>query len=111
MEIYDLTDASGQIVAFEINNAWMSRRGACEVVRAIPRASILKETASYQINREGLFCEFELDGQRFQIRWPRRDNWGRYWIGSVPPRACNQLAVVRAAFSHHKLLFGLDGGA
>jgi len=91
----------GQVFAFEVANLLLSRRRACDVVRAIPGATITREVRFLLFRREDVFCEFLLDGQRFKISEPFGDN-SRYWVGSEPPRWCEQLAVVREAFSRFK---------
>src|SRR2546430_1616831 len=108
MKIYDLKNASGQVFAFEIANLLISRRSACGVVRAIPGATIIKQAPFRLFKGEDVFCEFVLDGQRFKIWEPNGDN-SRYWVGPVPPGSCEQVTVVREAFSRFRL-FGLGGG-
>jgi hypothetical protein len=107
MKIYDLKAASGRAFAFEVANLLMTRRSACNVARSIPGATIIKHAPFRLFKSEDVFCEFVVDGQRFQIWEPYGDN-SRYWVGPVPPQWCEQLAVVREAFSRFKV-FGFGG--
>ena len=101
MRTYDIRDASGKVFAFEVGNLLLSRRRACDVVRTIPGAIILSEARFRLFSNDDVFCQFELDGQRFKIWEPFGDN-SRYWVGPEPPRWCEQVAVVREAFSRFK---------
>lgn len=47
--------------------------------------------------REQTFCEFEVEGVRFEAEEPYGDN-SRYWIGPSPPRWVAQVGSVREAF-------------
>ena len=107
MKTYDLHDQSGQVFAFEVSNLLLSRRRACDVVRAIPGATIISEAPFRLFGGKDVFCEFVLDGQDFQIWEPFGDN-SRYWVGPIPPRLCKQVAIARKAFSQYKF-FGLGG--
>ena len=97
MKIYDLHDKEGKAYAFEIDNVLLGRRGACRVVRSIPNANILKEPKLLSWHREEIFCEFELDGLRFQVWEPFGDN-SRYWVGPESATETRQINVIRAAF-------------
>jgi hypothetical protein len=93
MRVYDL---SGN-VAFETTNC--GRRRACRIVRRIPGVAIVREPKLFGwLYEPDEFCEFTLDGVTFKIWEPFGDN-SRYWVGPVPTVACEQLAIVRAAFA------------
>ena len=110
MKIYDLTDSSGHAFAFEVSNLTLGRRGACRVAARIPGARLLRWPRVLSWLREDVFCEFEVNGVRFQIAEPFGDN-NRYWVGPVPTRPVSELAVVRAAFARASLLAPLGAAA
>jgi hypothetical protein len=103
MTIYDLTDPSGHAFAFEVSNLALGRRGACWLAARIPGARLLRRPRALSWLREDVFCEFEVNGVRFQIAEPFGDN-SRYWVGPVPTRPVSELAVVRAAFARPGVL-------
>lgn len=109
MKIYDIHTKDGGLLAFEVENTFLGRRGVVRVVRSIPGARIV--CAPVRILswfREEVFCVFEVDGVPFKAWEPYGDN-SRYWIGPsgeniVPVPA---LAPIRAAFADANAIFGL----
>ena len=103
MTVYDLKDAEGRVIAFEVDNVVLGRRGLCRVVSGIPGATLLRRPVRFlSWFRESEFCEFEMDGVRFSAD---EGPWGddsRYWVGSKPPRWVPQLEAVRQAFVDHQ---------
>ena len=98
MKVYDLHDSEGRVYAFEIENLVIGRRSVCRVVSGIPGASVVRQPVRFlSWFREDTFCEFELDGVRFEVWEPFGDN-SRYWIGPEPPQWVPQLEIVRQAF-------------
>ena len=97
MRIYDIRDSDGRVVAFEVPNFFLGRRGACRVVRAIAAARILRTPRRFRLFDDEEFCEFELEGEQFVLYEPYGDNT-RYWIGPKQPRWVPQLSIVREAF-------------
>jgi hypothetical protein len=103
MKIYDQLDKEGRVSAFEISNAFFSRRRLCKLVRSIPETQIIKAPGFRSFFKgEDEFCIFETRGQKFVAWEPFNDN-SRYWIGPKPPLWCEQVEVVRSAFANHKL--------
>jgi len=98
MDIYDLRDAEGRIVAFEVENSSLGRHGACRVADKIPRARLLRRQRHFAWSGRDDFCEFELDGITFVIEEPFGDN-SRYWVGPKPPEFVPQITVVRDFFA------------
>jgi hypothetical protein len=80
MKIFDILDAQGRLLAFEVSNALLGRRGACRVVAGLPGVTMLRRPRVLSWWREEVFCEFSLGGVRFEIGEPYGDN-SRYWIG------------------------------
>jgi hypothetical protein len=102
MKVHDLKDAEGRVSAFEVDNSGLGRRGLCRIVRRVPGARIIRgPMLLLSWFRETSFCEFELDGVRFEAN---EGPWGddeRYWIGPKSPGWVPQLASVRKAFLDH----------
>lgn len=95
MQIYDLLDREGRVFAFEIDNLLVRRRAVAEIVRSIPGAQVQRYRAWSDV-----FCEFVIDGTKFQAWEPFGDN-SRYWIGPEQPHFSEQTAIVRAAFAQY----------
>ncbi len=97
MKVSDLYDEKGRVFAFEVGSFWIGRSGIVSVVRRIPGVKIIRAPNVFGFSREEEFCEFEVEGQRFEIWEPFGDS-DRYWIGPKPPQWCEQLDLVRTAF-------------
>ena len=106
MKTWDVHDADGRIVAFEVPSS-IGRSGAQRVARRIPGAKFLAVDSS---RPEGTFCEFEVEGVRFLFWEPFGDN-SRFWIGSDPVRPTPELATVRSMFAATSWLAAIFGFA
>lgn len=92
--MFDLLDEDGRLLAFEVENAGLDRRGVCRIVGAIPGARITRRPKFLSWLREEVFCEFLVDGKKF-IAWePFGDN-SRYWIGPGSTECLAQTKSVR----------------
>jgi hypothetical protein len=104
MRVYDQKDENGRVVAFQVGNTFLTRRGLCKIVRSIPEVRVLKAPVSFSFwKSEDEFCEFEFQGERF-VAWEPFDDNSRYWIGTIPPHSGQQVEIVRDAFVRHKWL-------
>jgi hypothetical protein len=101
MRTHDIKDSQGRILAFEIDNLFVSRRHVCRILRTIPGLLVLRTPCFLTRSKEEEFCEFELGGQKFTAWEPFGDN-SRYWIGPEPMGWSEQVALVRNAFVQHK---------
>ena len=98
MTVHELKDKDGRVFAFEVGNFLLSRRGVCRILRAIPGVRILRTPRFLSwLSGEEVFCEFEVNGQRFEAWEPWGDS-SVYWIGPEPPQWCEQVALVCDAF-------------
>ena len=97
MKTVDLLDDSGRVVAFEISVLETDRRGICRVVESIPGAKLIRSPKRFSWSKEDVFCEFEVDGEKFIALEPFGDN-SRYWIGPDTARHLSQTQRVRDAF-------------
>jgi hypothetical protein len=95
--VYDIKDAEGRVVAFEVDNSWIGRRGLCRLVTKIPQSRLVRRPRVLSWFREDAFCEFEIDGVIFEASEPFGDN-DRYWIGPRPTRWAPPILAVRQAF-------------
>jgi len=80
----------------------MGRRRAAQVVATIPGVHVLRRPKLLARFDHEVFCEFELDGQRFNI-WQPHGRGGRYWIGPNSGKKTPVLQRIRQAFIDHKL--------
>ena len=101
METYELLNEDGHMIAFEVNNAGLGRKGLCRVVENIPGALITRRPKFLSWFREEVFCEFLMDGRTFLAWEPFGDN-SRYWIGPESTEWLPQTQSVRDAFDTHK---------
>lgn len=95
MRVYDLLDTEGRVFAFEIDSFPIGRKGVVRVVSSIPGTSVKPQPRNS--NRDD-FCEFVVAGRVFVASEPWGDN-SRYWIGPNPAVWCEELRLVRQAFS------------
>jgi hypothetical protein len=102
MRVYDLQNNEGQIYAFEVKTAefWWGRSGLLTVIRKIPEVQIQRAPYFLELFTEDVFCEFDVNGQRFEVWEPYGDS-DRYWIGPDPPQPCAQLELVRTVFLNY----------
>jgi hypothetical protein len=95
--VYDINDADGRVLAFEVDNSTLGRRGVCKVLARIPGCRLVSGPRFLSWLRESEFCQFEIEGVTFVVEEPFGDN-SRYCIGPQPPRWVSQIAIVRQAF-------------
>lgn len=85
--------------SFEINNLTCGRNKATKIVESISGVKVLRRPKKlFSWFREEVFCEFELDGIKFQIDEPFGDN-SRYWIGSPQKENSAPIEKVLEAFN------------
>ena len=101
MKTYPLKSKDGKLFAFEVPNYKVSRRRAVKIVNSIPGSKIVRYPKKvFSWFREETFCEFVINGLKFEIWEPFGDN-SRYWIGksgtAVP---CNEILVIEEAFKN-----------
>lgn len=108
MKTYDLTDDEGRLLAFEVSNAFLSRKTACRIAQQIPDAILVRGPRICASEDE--FCEFEFEGVRFVLWEPWGDN-NRYWIGPKPERWVPQTARVLEEFAKWHLFHFFDDWA
>lgn len=99
MRVYDICNAEGAVIAFEVPNC--GRHRAQRLVRRIPGATVVRCQRRFQVCSDEQFCEFELGGRRFLLWEPWNDN-SRFWIGEEPARASAQLDRLRTAFAEFR---------
>ena len=97
MKTFDIHDPQNRVLAFEIGNTFVGRRRACRIAASIPGAQLIRTPKALSWLRESSFCEFVVDGNRFEIEEPFGDS-NRYWIGPVPPVFTPAIEKVRNAF-------------
>ncbi len=109
MRVFDVSPSARGPLAFEISAA-CGRRRAANVVAAIPGVRVLRRPRLIARLDQEVFCEFELEGQRFNI-WEPHGSSGRFWIGPNSGKKTPVLLRVRQAFiDHHaKARRGLAG--
>jgi hypothetical protein len=98
MRTYNLTDSAGNVIAFEVSNLLLGRRGAYKVASKVPGSRVTKRPPLFGGGEE--FCEFEVDGELFVISEPFGDN-SRYWVGANPPQPSKAFHLVRQQFEMH----------
>ena len=87
-------------------NTWLGRRGALRILERVPGVKVVRKPKRFASwFRETVFCEFEIDGVRFEIEEPFGDN-SRYWIGG--PRFTAEFEKVAHAFRVQRKPFGLS---
>jgi len=100
MKTYPTYSDDNKLHSFEIDNARCGRRKAAEIVETIPSVTIIRKPVRFlSWFREEIFCEFELEGVKFQIDEPFGDN-SRYWIGSVHKENSEPIEIVLEAFNN-----------
>lgn len=98
VKTYGVKDEEGRVVAFEVPNFLVGRRGVCRIVRTISGVRLIKEPRRWRLVADDEFCEFEVEGVRFVAFEPFGDS-SRYWIGPKPPGWVAGLERVREAFA------------
>ena len=102
MKTYPIGESDEGMHAFEVDNFKIGRKGAVRIVKTIPGVKVIRLPKRwFSWFREEEFCEFEVDGVRFEISEPYCDN-SRYWIGKSPTGGqCEQLNFVHKAFANY----------
>jgi hypothetical protein len=106
MKVYDLKDKEGRNFAFEVGNALIGRAEVARIVGRIPGAIVTRKPKAFSWSSEDEFCEWEINGVRFNAWEPFGDN-SRYWIGPNPPEWRSEIQNVRNAFLQHRPFWGL----
>jgi hypothetical protein len=101
MRVFDISPSTRGPLAFEINS-WLGRRHAARIVATIPGVHVLRRPRLFARSGEEVFCEFELNGQRFNV-WEPHGNSSRYWIGPSSGTKTPVLMQVRQVFIDYKL--------
>jgi hypothetical protein len=86
--------------AFEIS-AGLGRRRTAKVVSLIPGVRVLRWPRFVKRARDEVFCEFELNHERFNVWEPFGDN-SRYWIGPSDGKRTPTLLLVRQTFINYQ---------
>lgn len=102
MRVYDILDEQGRVFAFEVNNFLLGRKRVCSMLLKIPGVRMIRVSKS--ASRLDEFCEFEIEGQSFQIWEPWGDS-SRFWIGPRSKHWCPQVSIVRGFFVARRRLF------
>lgn len=97
MKTYPLHDPENRVFAFEVSNLGLGRHSLCRVVETIPGAVLIRKPKFLSWLREDSFCEFVVDGEKYEAEEPFGDN-SKYWIGPCPPRWLAQTEKVHEAF-------------
>jgi hypothetical protein len=99
MRVEDLHNDSGVLTGFQVSNALLGRRRACELASAVPGALVVRAPRVFRSGGDD-FCAFEVDGVPFLIIEPFGDN-SRYWVVAAEPNpgAAALIARVRAVFA------------
>ena len=100
MKVFPYFTEDNRLAAFEISNLLCGREKATRIASSIEGVRILRKPKKLlSWFREEVFCEFELEGVRFEILEPFGDN-SRFLIGSEQSGAESSLEKVRKAFSN-----------
>ncbi|NOX60267.1 MAG: hypothetical protein GXP29_15605 [Planctomycetes bacterium] len=100
MKTFDVEDSQSRLIAFEIENAGIGRRGVCALISSIPNTEVTRSPKLLSWFREDAFCEFVVDGEPYIVEEPFGDN-SRYWIGPKSPRWLPQTEGLRDAVAQH----------
>ncbi|MBS0192722.1 MAG: hypothetical protein JSR34_00545 [Proteobacteria bacterium] len=100
VRVFDVSPSARGPLAFEVSAA-LGRRQAAKVVATIAGVRVLRRPKLIARMDQEVFCEFELEGQRFNI-WQPQGHAGRYWIGPDSGKKTPVLLRIRQAFIDHK---------
>ncbi|MBS0213651.1 MAG: hypothetical protein JSR26_10805 [Proteobacteria bacterium] len=100
MRVFDVSPSARGPLAFEVSAA-VGRRRATAVAASIPGVRVLRWPKLIARMDQDVFCEFELEGQQFNI-WAPQGGTGRYWIGPSSGKKTPVLLRIRQAFIDHK---------
>ena len=96
MKIFEGHNTEGDLVYFEVDNTFLSRKTAISIIKEIPDVNVLHEEKC-----EDVFCIFEVGGKLFEIMEPFGDN-SRYHIGEKPIQKSNELEIIIKKFIDFK---------
>lgn len=99
MKTYDLHDEAGRVLAFEVDNFWLGRKGTAAIVQSIPDATVIRKPGAIATSGEEGFLLFQIGARRF-VAWEPWGDSSRYWIGPDPPGYSEDTEMVRAAFQN-----------
>ena len=85
LTVYDIKDADGRVVAFQVENLGLGRRSACKLVAQIRGCRIVKGPGFFSWFREDDFCQFKMGDITFAVAEPFGDN-SLYWVDPQPLR-------------------------
>jgi hypothetical protein len=103
MKIDEILNDNMALHAFTVDNLFVGRKGATDIVKSIPDALITKYPKRWSWLGEDVFCLFEVNGVQFEIEEPYGDS-SEYWIGkSREGGACPELNLVAEAFKKWEL--------
>ena len=99
MKTYPFNNNDGKLISFEIPNCNVSRNQATQIIASVAGVKITrfpKKMLSWF--REDVFCEFELNGLKFDIEEPFGDN-SRYLIaGEKNYNSCDEIVLIEKTF-------------
>ena len=104
MKIVEILNDNMGLYAFTIENLFVGRQGAVDIVNSILGATIIKLPKKWSWLKDDVFCLFEINGIQFEISELYGDS-SEYWIGKSPEGgACPELNLVSEAFKNWKLI-------
>jgi hypothetical protein len=70
MKIDEILNDNMALHAFTVDNLFVGRKGATDIVKSIPDALITKYPKRWSWLGEDVFCLFEVNGVQFEIEEP-----------------------------------------
>jgi hypothetical protein len=104
MQVWELNDEEGRTFAIEVPSI-AGRRRVVRLVEQVEGVRVLRAPRIFSWLREEVFCEFELDGEPYEISEPFGDN-SRYLIGKPESGWHPSFHRVVAVFRDSSLWFG-----
>ena len=100
MKTFPIHDNQGRLLAFEINNLFISRRRTIHILKSIEGVEITYRRFPFARDSSDVFCKFLFDGQEYIAMEPWGDS-SRYWIGPEPPQHLPLFEKILTAFISH----------
>jgi len=100
MKTKAIVDKEGHSFAFEVENAFLTRREVHSIFRKIPGAAHVKYL------KDDEFCECTLNGKRFVAFEAYGDN-SVFWIGPSPAEWNPDIKVIREIFQSFRPMWGV----
>ncbi len=99
MKVYDLQNKEEQVFAFEVKvtEFWWGRSSVVAVLLQIPEVRIIRAPYYFEFFDDDVFCEFEVNGKRFEVWEPYGDS-DRFWIGPIHPSHARSLNLCERFF-------------